>query len=147
MLHIFTTKEKEILMRVIKFNGVEHQVAVCIEELNELLYAVYDYVNNGIEENLCEELADVEIVLYELILSRVCTPQHCSFNHSDAIHALNDFIHDLTRWLRCEEIYTMQVHMNDVYEAVKLLKEEHTPKKVEEYIQLKLERLRKVYNV
>lgn len=63
-------KSKEICDRAIDCFGMQNQMLKLIEELGELTRAASRWLNESvdefdvdIEENLCEEIADVEIVL------------------------------------------------------------------------------------
>lgn len=61
----------EIYNKIIKQNGVEHQIKVCIEELAELTKELTKHIRNDTNENrmhLAEEIADVKICLEQLIL-------------------------------------------------------------------------------
>lgn len=64
------TERKEILKATLKKYGLEAQLDVAIEELSELMKAIIKYKRLGyrsdVIENLCEETADVQIMLDQL---------------------------------------------------------------------------------
>lgn len=64
------TERKEILKATLHKYGLEAQLDVAIEELSELMKAIIKYKRLGyrfdVIENLCEETADVQIMLDQL---------------------------------------------------------------------------------
>lgn len=63
--------EKEILKEAINVYGAEHQENMCIEECAELIQAI-NKKHRGLDSNLIEEIADVEITIEYLKLINCC---------------------------------------------------------------------------
>lgn len=65
-----TKQEDEIIMRAIKTYGVKNQEDIAIEEMSELIKAILKnrrYSSLETRENIREEIADVMIMLAQLI--------------------------------------------------------------------------------
>ena len=61
--------EWDILKTAISECGEKHQIIIAIEELSELIKELTKYLRNGDnEEHLTEEMADVYIVLEQLLI-------------------------------------------------------------------------------
>lgn len=59
--------EYDIYRQAVKWFGVEHQIKKAAEELGELIQALMRYSNGEpVIGNVCEEIADVEIMLEQL---------------------------------------------------------------------------------
>ena len=66
-----TKQEKEIIMRAIETYGVKSQEDIAIEEMSELIKAILKnrrYSSLETRENIREEIADVFIMLTQLIV-------------------------------------------------------------------------------
>lgn len=63
--------EKEILKEAINVYGAEQQENMCIEECAELIQAI-NKKHRGLDSNLIEEIADVEITIEYLKLINCC---------------------------------------------------------------------------
>lgn len=66
-----TANEREILKRAIETYGVKNQEDIAIEEMSELIKAILKnrrYSSLETRENIREEIADVIIILAQLIL-------------------------------------------------------------------------------
>jgi NTP pyrophosphatase (non-canonical NTP hydrolase) len=69
---IFTIKETEVLQEALDTYGIDKQLDIAIEEMAELTKAIIKhrrYNNPMTLDNLCEETADVAIMLEQIFLS------------------------------------------------------------------------------
>jgi len=81
-------KREDVLRAIIAKNGEAHQLTVVVEELAELTKEVTKRIRNGggNDVHICEEIADVELVLAELKLmvplSRTHVPMYSRFKYA-----------------------------------------------------------------
>ena len=61
----------ELLKEAILYYGARHQEDMCIEECAELIQAI-NKKHRGLEHNIAEEIADVEITIGYLKLTNCC---------------------------------------------------------------------------
>ena len=66
-----TNEQYELLKKAITCYGAEHQENLCIEECAELIQAI-NKKHRGLEHNIIEEIADVEIMLEQLKIINCC---------------------------------------------------------------------------
>ena len=59
---------KETLEEAIATYGTRNQIVVAIEELSELQKELCKFLRNNTMENISEEIADVEIMLEQMIM-------------------------------------------------------------------------------
>ena len=57
--------EQELYKKVLQVSSIEKQVDMCIEECSELIQALCKY-KRGKPDNICEEIADCEILLEQM---------------------------------------------------------------------------------
>jgi len=63
-------RQQEVLDKIIAKNGWKHQYTVAIEELAELTKELTKAIRDkGSQAHICEEIADVEIVLEQIKLT------------------------------------------------------------------------------
>ena len=68
----FTEEQKKIMIKALSRFGVDAQDDIAIEEMSELTKAIIKnrrYKNFETYENLCEELADVFIMMEQILMS------------------------------------------------------------------------------
>lgn len=68
----FTEEQKKIMIKALSRFGVDAQDDIAIEEMSELTKAIIKnrrYKNFETYENLCEELADVFIMMEQILIS------------------------------------------------------------------------------
>lgn len=70
-------KQDDILRAIIAKNGEQHQLTVAIEELAELTKEITKRIRSGGNDvHICEEIADVKIVLRQLELMLPISQTH-----------------------------------------------------------------------
>ena len=68
----FTEEQQKIMQNAVRKYGVDAQDDIAIEEMSELTKAIIKnrrYKDFNTYENLCEELADVSIMLEQMMMS------------------------------------------------------------------------------
>ncbi len=71
----FSKEQTEVLQEALNTYGIDKQLDIAIEEMAELTKAIIKhrrYASRDTYENLCEEVADVAIMLEQIILSTNC---------------------------------------------------------------------------
>ena len=69
---IFSNNETEVLIKALNTYGIDNQLDIAIEEMAELTKAIIKhrrYASRQTYEDLCEETADVLIMLEQIFLS------------------------------------------------------------------------------
>ena len=153
MLHDFTEKEKKILIKNIAKRGINCELIALIEELCELTLATQHYFNeddNSYQyfENLCEEMADVEIALQYLRLSGLsCPVKYTPFDSLTAFDCINIMIHELCSILQSETSPMLDGYYWQVLDFIKHTKDRlQVNKFVDNIILKKLKRIEGLIN-
>lgn len=86
---------KSILYDVITIYGKQHQLIVTMEELSELTKELTKSLRGKeIRDNICEELADVVIMLCQLMLIKNISEDELCANISQKLGRLRDNLND-----------------------------------------------------
>ena len=148
MLHDFTENEKKILIKNIAKRGINCELIALIEELSELSIALYHYFSeddNSYEyfENLCEEMADVEIALQYLCLSGLSYPiKYTPFESLTTFDCINNMIHEICSILQTESPLMLDEYYFDILEYIERTKDRlQVNKFVDNIILKKLKRI------
>ena len=153
MLHDFTENEKKILIKNIGKRGINCELIALIEELSELSVAVYHYFSeddNAHEyfENLCEEMADVEIALQYLTLSGLSYPiKYTPFESLTTFDCINSMIHEICSLLQAESPLMLDEYYFEILDFVERTKERlQVNKFVDNIISKKLKKIEGLIN-
>lgn len=72
---VFHKEQREICQKALDTYGIDKQLDIAIEEMSELTKAIIKhrrYATRETYENLCEETADVAIMIEQIFLSTKC---------------------------------------------------------------------------